>query len=161
MLYHLFSWSICNFVHKSMVKNLKNCQIVDLDSSKKVLGCSEWNAKNTSSLQSTISEKKWQKLQLLKNYFFFAVFFWIFPETVLYRELRFFALHSVHQNLSFEVSKSAIRQFFWFFIIRTSQKLMTPIKMAENQKQRYFCGKNYKGINNSDRVEYVKNCGGF
>jgi hypothetical protein len=39
-------------------------------------------------------------------------FFLIFSETVLCRELRFFALHSVHQNPSFELSKSTFGQFF-------------------------------------------------
>ena len=32
--------------------------------------------------------------------------------------LRFFALHSVHQDTSFELSKSTIGQFFGFFTIR-------------------------------------------
>ena len=37
---------------------------------------------------------------------------------VLCRKLWFFALDSVHQNPSFELSKSTIRQFFIFFTIR-------------------------------------------
>ena len=45
-----------------MVKNLENCQIVGLDSSKEVFSCSECNVKLPSSLQSTISEKNQEKL---------------------------------------------------------------------------------------------------
>ena len=42
----------------------------------------------------------------------------IFSETVLCRELGFFALRSVHQDASFELSKTVIGQFFKFVIIR-------------------------------------------
>ena len=107
-----------------MVKNLKNCRIVDLDSSKEGFSCTECNAKNLSSLQSTISEKikknrpKWSKMVKMVKIDHFCRSFLIFSETVLCRELRFLALHSVHQNPSFELSKSTIRQFFRFFTIR-------------------------------------------
>ena len=47
-----------------------------------------------------------------------AVFVVEFSEIILRRELRFFALHSVHQNPFFELSKSTFRQFFWFFTLR-------------------------------------------
>ena len=42
----------------------------------------------------------------------FLRFFLIFSETILWTELRFFALHSVHHDASFELSKSTIKQFF-------------------------------------------------
>ena len=48
----------------------------------------------------------------------FGRFFLIFSKTVLCRELRFFALLSVHQNLSFDISKSTIWQLLWFFALR-------------------------------------------
>ena len=44
--------------------------------------------------------------------------FLIFSKTVLCKELRYFVLHSVHQDAYFELSKSTIRQFFRFFTIR-------------------------------------------
>ena len=43
--------------------------------------------------------------------------FWIFSEMVLHKELRFFALRSVHQDGHFELSKTTIGQFFQFFTI--------------------------------------------
>ena len=73
--------------------------------------------KPPSLLQSTVNEKikkKHAKMvkndQMVKNYSF--CLFLIFSEMVLWRELGFFAFHSVHQNPSFELSKSTIRQFF-------------------------------------------------
>ena len=39
---------------------------------------------------------------------------------------------------------------------RMSQKLMTPLKMAENQKQKYFWEENYKRINDSDGTACLK-----
>ena len=42
----------------------------------------------------------------------------IFSESVLGKELGFFALHSVHQDASFELSKMAFSQFFKMFNIR-------------------------------------------
>ena len=46
---------------------------------------------------------------------FEMVFLDFFLEIVFCRELRFFALHSVHQNAPFELSKSAFRHFLQFF----------------------------------------------
>ena len=73
-----------------------------------------------------------------------AVFFWILPEKLLCWEPRFFALHLVHQNPNFELSKSTIHQFFWIFTIRgtgplwfrTSQKLTTTLKMVKKIKNK-------------------------
>ena len=42
----------------------------------------------------------------------------IFSETILFKELGFFALRSVHQDASLELSKTAFRQFFGFFVTR-------------------------------------------
>ena len=61
-----------------MVKNMKNCLIVDLDSSKEGFWCTEFNAKNVSSLQTIISEEKnKQILSTLKkiNFWHFFYFF--------------------------------------------------------------------------------------
>ena len=64
---------------------------------------------NPSSLKSTISEKimkKWQKVQFFfggGEMDFSAIFFLIFQEMVHHRDLRFFVLHLVHKNPSFEV----------------------------------------------------------
>ena len=44
----------------------------------------------------------------------FLGFFLIFSEMVLCKALRFFALTSVHQDASLELSKSNIGQFFCF-----------------------------------------------
>ena len=41
----------------------------------------------------------------------------IFSETVIFKELGSFALRSVHQNASFELSKTAFRPFFKIFTI--------------------------------------------
>ena len=80
-----------------------------------------------------------------KNYHFFKIdnfcqFFWIFSETVVFRDMRFFALHSVHQNPSLELSNSTIRQIFLFFSIKggKSQTLTTPLKLGENLKLNFF-----------------------
>ena len=56
------------------------------------------------------SRKTAKKWSFLKNGHF-GRFFLIFSEMGLCRELRFFALHSVHQNPSFELSKSTFQQF--------------------------------------------------
>ena len=76
--------------------------------------------KNISSLQRTVSKKKdkMPKNKLFSKITFFGRFFLIVPETVVFRELRLFLLHLVHQNLSFVLSKSIIQQFFRFFTIR-------------------------------------------
>ena len=55
--------------------------------------------------------QKDQKLPFGDNIFFFS------SEIVLCRELRCFALHSVHQNPSFKLSKLTFRQFFQFVIL--------------------------------------------
>ena len=73
--------------------------------------------KNPSSLQSTISEKT-RKTGKNGNFLPFDHFWPFWPVFLdffikgLCRELRFFALHSVHQNPSFELSKST---FFLIF----------------------------------------------
>ena len=87
----------------------------------------------------------------------FWQFFWIFPETVVCRDLRFFALHSVHQNPSFELSKSTIQQFFWFFTLRGYvPKTYNSPKNGRKSKTKVFFGQNYKWINNSDGTSCLK-----
>ena len=53
-------------------------------------------------------------------YFFLFLFIYFFfnSELVRCRELRFFALDSVHQTSSFELSKSKLKKLFKFFIQR-------------------------------------------
>ena len=65
---------------------------------------------------------------LVKNGIFLR-FFLFFSETILCKELRFFALHSVHQDASFELSKSTIRQFFRFFTHRGDPYDLGGVKM--------------------------------
>ena len=57
------------------MKNRKKCRIVDFDSSKEGFWCTDCNAKNLSSLQSTVHEKikknrpKWStNFKMVKNY---------------------------------------------------------------------------------------------
>jgi hypothetical protein len=72
--------------------------------------CTDCNAENLSCLQSTVYEKikkswpKWSKITV------FAGFSCFFRKATLQRA-EVYALHSVHQNRSFELSKSRIQQF--------------------------------------------------
>ena len=54
----------------------------------------------------------WLKMGILWSFSCF------FLETVLCKMLGFFALHSVQQDTSFELSKASFGQFFIFFIMR-------------------------------------------
>ena len=109
-------------------------------------------------LQLSAKKRFWKnperlpKITIFSKIAIFASFSWFFSEMVLCRELRFFALYSAHQNTFLELSKSTIWHFSVFFTLwfPTSQKLTTPLKMAENQKQKYFCGQNDKWIKNPD-----------
>ena len=58
------------------------------------------------------SRKTFKKWHFRKNLAFFGSFFLIFSGTVPCRELGSFALYSVQQDASFELSKSTFRQFF-------------------------------------------------
>ena len=97
---------------------------VDFDSSKEVSWCTERNAKNTKSLLSIFTEKMKKNHQnvpitgILGGNLHFWRFFLIFSLTVLSKDLRFFALHSVPQDASFELSKSTFRKNFRFFTIK-------------------------------------------
>ena len=100
-----------------MVKNLKSCWIVDFDSSKEGSWCTECNAKNHTSLQSTDSEEIRKNSQSCALFFKLRNFgsFSKFLETLFFcREPSFFALHLVHQDPSFELSKSTIQKKFHF-----------------------------------------------
>ena len=48
------------------------------------------------------------RLQKFHFFFFFLRFFLTFSETLLFKELGFFVLHSVHQDASFGLSKTAV-----------------------------------------------------
>ena len=68
----------------------------------------------TSALNKVPFLKNIRKTAKIDNFFRNAHFWWfflIFTETVLRKELKFFALHSVNQDASFELSKSTIGQF--------------------------------------------------
>ena len=68
----------------------------------------------TSALDKVLFLKKIRKTAKNDHFFRNANFWWfflIFSETVLCKELKFFALHSVNQDTSFELSKSTIGQF--------------------------------------------------
>jgi hypothetical protein len=56
-------------------------------------------------------------------------FFLIFSEMILCKALRFFALHSVHQDTCFDLSKSNIEQFFRFFNQRGGPCDLGVVKM--------------------------------
>ena len=103
-----------------MVKNQKNCLIVDVDSSKWPSWCTECNAKNHSSVQSTIFEKnkiwcpKLAKIAfLVKKVQFLAVF------------LDFFKNGTVHRAVVFCVAFSASRRSFW--AIKINNRTIFPI----------------------------------
>ena len=95
-----------------MGKNCENRLIVDFDSSKEASSCTECNAKNLSSLQSTVFEKikkNCLKLAFLKKGAILPVFLDFIRNGILQRA-KVFVLHSVHQDASFELSKSTIGQ---------------------------------------------------
>ena len=99
-----------------MVKNQKNFQIVDFDSSKE--GFYTLNAMQKISAFCKVPFRKNQEktakiVKIFQNdqKHSFSSFSCFFSEMVLCREMAFFALLSVHQNPSFELSKSSIRQF--------------------------------------------------
>ena len=65
----------------------------------------------------------------------FSRFFLIFSKTILCKDLRFFALHSVHQDASFELSKLTIGQFFRFFTHRGDPYDLGGVKMYPHHKK--------------------------
>ena len=94
---------------------------MDFDSLKEASWCPEYNAKNLSSFQLNVSEKKQEKSSTIT--FLFAIlakndhflrFFLIFLEMILFKALRFFSLTSVHKDALLELSKSNIGQLFRF-----------------------------------------------
>ena len=101
-----------------MVKNLRLFLNVDFDSSKEASWGTERNAKNHRSLPSTITEKIKKNLQKCMFWENFWCFFLIFSVTILGKVLWFFALRSVPQDASFELSKSTLGKNFNFFTIR-------------------------------------------
>ena len=79
---------------------------------KKRLGALNATQKNHRSLPITVTEKikknhqNVPKIDIFLEIRIFLRFFLIFPVTVLGKDLWFFALRSVHQDVSFELSKS-------------------------------------------------------
>ena len=94
-----------------IVKILKICPKAVFDSSKEAS-------------ESTDSEKNRNNLQkypvLTKNTKNdnFLRFFLIFSESIIFKELWYFAFRSWHQNGSFELSKIVFGQFFKIFTIK-------------------------------------------
>ena len=76
-----------------------------------------------------------------KNSYFWR-YFWILWATILYKRL--FDIFSIFHPKG---------RPLWF---RTSQKLTTPLKMAESWKNKYFCEQNYQWIKNSDGTACLK-----
>ena len=64
---------------------------------------------------------------------FFAGFSFFSSKTIPCKELGFFALHSVHQDASFELSNTTFEQFFRFFVIRGGQKVTRHWKKDQNK----------------------------
>ena len=99
-----------------MVKNLKFFLNVGFDSLKEASWGTECNAKNRRSLLSTVYEKIKKNLQKCKFppkmpvIGTFWWFFFIFSVKILSKDLVFFVLRSVHQDTSFELSKSTFRK---------------------------------------------------
>ena len=101
------------------------------------------------------NQEKLAKMVNFESIVIFWQFILIFSETVLFREV-------------FCIAFSLSKPFFWaikinnrtnFLIFhhkggplwfRTSKKLTTLLKMAVNQKQKYFCAHNCKLIKNPD-----------
>ena len=142
-----------------MVKHLKNCRIVNLDSSKEGFWSTECNAKNLSSLKSIVSEKikeHWQKLSILHKLSFLTVYLDFFRNCTLQRAEVFCVAFSAPKPFFWAIKMNNPTNFQifhyrggpWWFM--TSNKLTTPQKMAVNQKQNYFCAQNYKWIKNPD-----------
>ena len=77
----------------------------------------------------------------------FLRFFLIFSETILWTELRFFALHSVHHDASFELSKSTIRRFFRFCMTSGTSWKHAHKWFAKSGKINITLPDNYRGLN--------------
>ena len=152
-----------------MVKNQKNCQKAVFDSSKEASWCTERNAKNPSSWQGMVSEKiknnleKWSCFdQNGQKWLFLKVFFWFCGQPYFIKSWGFLRCVQCIRTLLLSYQKQLFDIFsdfhpkggpLWF---RTSQKLTTPLKMAESWKQKYFCEQNYKWIKNSDGTACLK-----
>ena len=91
----------------------------------------------------------------------FLRYYLIFAETILCKELGFFVLHSVHQDASFELSKTAFGQFFRFFIIRGSQNLRQPLNLVKNQKEKLFWNQQKKTSTKTGGRSLMKHFGQF
>ena len=107
-----------------MVKFLKNCPKAVFDSSKEAFWCTESNAKDPSSLKRTVSEKNQEKP--------FLAFF----KSCTLKRAGFFVLHSVHQEASFELSKTAFGQFFKIFTIRGGKHFRPGEDEVKNLKEK-------------------------
>ena len=59
----------------------------------------------------------------------------IFSETGLFKELGSFALRLVHQNASFEQSKTVFGQFFKIFTIRGDPSDLGGVKISGKEKK--------------------------
>ena len=101
-------------------KKIYICQIVDFDSSKEASWCTACNGKKKSQLLAKYGFRKNKKIKLQKlpfmailaqNSIFLKLFLDFFRNWTL-QSTDVFALHSVHQETSFELLKSNIGQFF-------------------------------------------------
>ena len=122
------------------MKNMKKCPKDVFDGPKEASWCTECNAKNPSSLQSMDSEKNRNNLQnytvLTKNTKNgkFWRFFLTFSVTIILKEMGSFALRSVHQNGSFELSNTAFGQSLKLFAIRGDPSDLGGVKNSGKEK---------------------------
>ena len=134
-----------------MVKNLKNSPIVVFQSSRLPLWCPERNAKQFSSLQSTVSEKienNRQKCQFFSKMPIFGAFWAVVldffrNDTLLKAKVFFVAFRALRRSFwAIKNNYQTIFQIFhpkggplWF---RGGKILPTPLNMVEIVKQKQF-----------------------
>ena len=97
-----------------------------------------------------------------KHYHFWRLFLFFFRNHTFSRAGVFCVAFSASGGFFWAIKNSFLTIFpifhhkggpLWF---RTSKKLTTPLKMAENWKQKYFCEQNYKWIKNPDGTVRLK-----
>ena len=103
-----------------MMKNMKNCPKAVFDRLKEASWCTECSTKTIALYKVCFFEKKSEKpkfflMVFVKDCNFFLGFLkFFFKETILCKQLVFFALHSAHQDASCELSKTAFDNFHFF-----------------------------------------------
>ena len=97
-----------------------------------------------------------------QNIIIFGGYSWFFQKPYLVKSWVFCVAFSASGRFFWAIKNSFLTIIpifhrkggpLWF---RTSKKLTTPLKMAENWKQKYFCKQNYKWIKNPDGTVCLK-----